>query len=81
LTPDTFNVGSLMFKCSCGCCQKHASEKSPGGVTVAVAKRLGWHFAGGEWYCPLCSGNERMLNQIFYREFEPTDEDYGDYGD
>ena len=51
----------------CGRQQSYAPKSMYGGITEEEAELIGWRRVEGEWkwLCPLCSGNEEKLNQVF----------------
>lgn len=35
------------------------------GISSETAEMVGWRLTDGKWVCPICSGNEHLLKELF----------------
>ncbi len=54
-----------VYRCKCG--REQTAECPPfhSGISMNLAKKVGYEYKEGEWICPFCSGNSHKLDKIF----------------
>lgn len=54
-----------VYRCKCGREQTAQCAGYHGGLSESAAERFGWRMMDGEWQCPYCTGNTKVLNRLF----------------
>ena len=56
-----------VYRCKCGREQTAECPPFPSGISMDLAKKVGYEYKEGEWACPFCSGNQHKLDTIFQK--------------